>query len=120
MIDAFLLLLAGVLGTISLLTYIAKWIVKKETKKRFPFLVSADALHRWLCDIISPQPHGKTEYTSLPLEMFENEYKIFDSDAYDRLLDLLAKLKSDGRAGYSIEKRSVWIVMHQRANIDPK
>ena len=114
MIEAFLLLLAAILGTISLLTYIAKWIFKKEMEKHFPFLVSADALHRWLCDIIPPQIQGKAEYISLPREMFKTEYGSFDSEAYDRLLNLLAKLKSDGRARYSIEKDSVWIVLHQR------
>ena len=107
MIDAFFLLLIGILGTLSILGVLIKWIDKKEMEKRFPFLVSADALHRWLCDIISPQPQGKAEYISLPREMFKTEYESFDSDAYDRLLDLLAKLKSDGRAGYSIKNHSV-------------
>ena len=114
MIEAIFLLTISILFTIWILTILVKWIVKRDAdqviNQRFPFLVSADTLHRWLCDIITPQTTGRTEYTSLPLEMFDGDR----TDAYKRLLERLAELKSDGRAGYWIKNRSVLIILHRR------
>ena len=70
-------------------------------------LTDAHTLRKHLENIITPQPKGRAEYTTL-LE------KSFSADDYQRLLYLLEELKADGSIGYRQWGRSVSIVIHKR------
>ena len=82
-------------------------VTKPDVSPNSPILENADALYKFLDNIIPRQPQGRAEYATFLRSNYSDE-------EYPRFLALLEELKARGAVGYREWDDCVRVVIHTR------